>query len=72
MTLRVWHEEDENGKPIRVNERVPKSKMVFNIMSNKERDCLILTKLNPFEEWGLLRWEFLIGKELAPAQQPSI
>jgi len=68
VTLRVWHEEDENGKPLRVNERIPKSKMVFNIMSNKERDCLILTKLNPFEEWGLLRWEFNIGGKVADIQ----
>jgi hypothetical protein len=68
VTLRVWHEEDENGKPLRVNERIPKSKMVFNIMSNKERDCLILTKLNPFEEWGLLRWEFNIGGKVTDVQ----
>ena len=64
VTLRVWHEEDENGKPLRVNERVPKTKMAFNIMPSKERDCLILTKLNPFEDFGILRWEFEVGGKI--------
>lgn len=63
MTLRVWHDtEEEKSKP--ANERIPRSTMIFTIDGGKERDCLVLTKFNPFEEWGTFQWEFTIGSNI--------
>jgi hypothetical protein len=49
--------------------------LVFNIDGGKERECLILTKRNPFEEWGGISWEFEIGEKTSqskPIEKPNI
>ena len=57
------------------NERIPRSTMVFTIDAGKERECLILTKLNPFEDWGSLSWVFELGENTSqskPIEKPNI
>ena len=57
------------------NERIPRSTMVFTIDGGKERECLILTKLNPFEDWGSISWEFELGEKTSkskPIEKPNI
>jgi hypothetical protein len=62
-----------DGKPH--NERIPRSTLVFTIDAAKERECLILTKMNPFEDWGSINWDFEIGEKTSqskPIEKPII
>ena len=70
VTLRLT-QNDEKPR----NERIPRSTMVFTIDGGKERECLILTKLNPFEDWGSISWEFELGEKTSkskPIEKPNI
>lgn len=43
------------------NIRLPVSDVPFQVMPNRDRDCLVFTKLRPFEDWGNFNWTARVG-----------
>jgi hypothetical protein len=71
VTFQFNHVPQENQIP---NIRIPCSKLPFQIMAGRERDCVVLTKMRPFDDWGQFKWEIIVGDresaEVEPAQNP--
>jgi hypothetical protein len=42
------------------NVRLPNSEVPFQIFSGCQRDCVVLTKLRPFEDWSKFKWQVYV------------
>ena len=69
--MRLFYCPPEEGKAIVINESFPLSYIPGQVSPGKELDYFVLTKLRPFEEWGNVKWDVIIG-DLAKDSEPSV
>ena len=53
------------------NVRLPRTKIPFFIGAGRDKDCVVLTKLRPLEDWGNFTWETFVGNEVKEVELTS-